>query len=79
MNTEQLKFNLIDKLIALNDTDLLHKVEKLLSSAKVESSETFHLTASQVKMMEASEEDIKKGRMISDKKLNEEEDKWLNK
>ncbi len=79
MKTQQLKFNLIDKLIALKDADLLHKVEKLLSSTKVETSETFHLTASQIKMLKTSEDDIKNGRIISDKKLNDEEDKWLNK
>lgn len=78
MKTEQLKFNLIDKIIALSDSDLLHKVEKLLSKIQIDTSEAFKLTASQVEMLKASEEDIKYGRMISDEKLNEEEDKWLN-
>lgn len=79
MKTGQLKFNLIDKLIALRDPDLLHKVEKLLSKIKVDKSETFKLTSSQKEMLRASEADIKNGRIISDKKLNEEEDKWLRK
>ena len=79
MKTEQLKFNLIDKLISLKDAALLHKVEKLLSDTKVEKSETFYLTEPQIKMLEASEEDINYGKVISNKKLNDEEDKWLNK
>ena len=77
MKTQQLKFNLIDKLISIKDAALLHKVEKLLSDTKVEKSETFYLTESQIKMLKESEDDIKKGRIISDKKLNEEEDKWF--
>ncbi len=77
MNTGQLKFNLIDKLIALNDTSLLYKVEKLLSKIQVDTSETFHLNPKQIEMLKASEEDIKNGRIISDSKVNEEEDKWL--
>lgn len=79
MTTQQIKFNLIDKLIAINDADVINKIQKLLATTKVETSETFHLTNAQIKMLKASEEDIKKGRVISDKQLNEEEDKWLNK
>lgn len=78
MKAGQLKLNLIDKLIALSDVDLLHKVEKLLSKTKVDPSETFKLTARQKEMLKASEKDIKKGRLISDAKLNEEESKWLS-
>ena len=78
MKTVQLKFNLIDKLIALSDVDVLHKVDKLLSKIQVDTSEKFALTANQVEMLKASEEDIKYGRVISNEKLNEEEDKWLN-
>lgn len=77
MKSGQLKFNLIDKLIALKDPDLLHKVEKLLSKISVDKSETFKLTSGQREMLKASKEDIKNGRTIADKKLNEAEDKWL--
>jgi len=77
MKTGQLKFNLIDKLIALRDPDLLHKVEKLLSKIKVDNSETFKLTSAQKEMLKASEADIKNGRTISDRQVNDEEDKWL--
>jgi len=78
MKPLQLKFNLIDKLLALNDPELLRKMDKLLSKIRIDASETFKLTAAQKEMLEASEEDIINERTISDEKLNEEEDKWLN-
>ncbi len=78
MNTIQLKFNLIDKLIALSDADLLHEIDKLLSKIKTKNSEKFILTSKQKEMLKSSEADIKHGRIISDEKINQEEEEWLN-
>ena len=78
MNSLQLKLNLIDKLISLTDTELLREIEKILSKIKVKNNEGFNLTSTQIEMLKTSEEDIKYGRVVSDKKMNEEEEKWLN-
>ncbi len=79
MRTQQLKFNLIDKLISLKDEKLLYQVEKLLYSIKVDDTETFRLKPSQLKMLKESNTDITKESMVADKQLSEEEDEWLNK
>ena len=78
MNSMQLKFNVIDKLISLTDADLLKEIDKMLAKIQIKNSEKFKLTNRQIEMMKASQEDIKYGRVISDEKLNEEEEKWLN-
>jgi hypothetical protein len=65
MQTQQLKFNLIDNLISLKDKKLLYNIEKLLSSIKVDDAETFHLTPAQLKMLKESNADLAKQRKNS--------------
>ncbi|HRO41870.1 MAG TPA: hypothetical protein PL009_03500 [Flavipsychrobacter sp.] len=77
MHIGSLKYNLLDKLIGVKDIDLLKRINDLIKDIPVDNSE-FELTDKQYQMLLKSEEDIIAGRIISDEKLNEEEDRWLN-
>jgi hypothetical protein len=72
-----LKYRLLDKLISVQDLNLLEKVNELIGNVDVNRS-VFKITERQKKMLMKSEEDIVNGELISDEELNEEEDKWLN-
>jgi len=72
-----LKYRLLDKLISVQDLNLLEKVNELIGNVDVNRS-VFKITEGQKNMLMKSEEDIVNGELISDEELNEEEDKWLN-
>jgi len=75
--TSNLKYRLLDKLISVQDLNLLEKVNELIGNVDVNRS-VFKITEGQKNMLMKSEEDIVNGELISDEELNEEEDKWLN-
>jgi hypothetical protein len=77
MQTNDLKYNLIDKLISIRDVSILKKINDLIGSVDI-STPVFKVTDNQRKMLIKSEEDILKGNTISDDELNSEEDKWLS-
>ena len=77
MQTQDLKYNLLDKLISIQDISLLEKVNDLIGNVDV-SKTIFKTTYEQQQMLMKSEYDIRNGNLITDEELNEEEDKWLN-
>ena len=77
MQTNDLKYNLIDKLISIRDVSILKKINDLIGSVDI-STPVFKVTDNQRKMLIQSEEDLLKGNTISDDELNSEEDKWLS-
>jgi hypothetical protein len=77
MQTNDLKYNLIDKLISIRDVSILKKINDLIGSVDI-STPVFKVTDNQRKMLIQSEEDILKGNTISEEELNSEEDKWLS-
>jgi len=74
--TDQIRNQLIEKLLLIKDKEVLSAMDKILE-ANVEKEMVYKVTAKQRQTLEASEEDIKYGRIISHEDLNQEEDEWL--
>ena len=77
MQTNNLKYSLLDKLISVRDLSLLQRVNEIIGNVDINSS-VIKVTDAQKQLLQASEEDIMDGRMITNEDLNAEEDKWLN-
>lgn len=75
-STEQIRNNLIDKLISIKNKELLSAVDRLLE-VSVKEEDVYKVSDDQRKALQASEMDITNGRLISDEDLNNEEDEWL--
>ena len=77
MQVNDLRYNLLDKLISIRDVSILQKINDLIGNVDI-NSPVFKLTDAQKQMLLKSEEDICNGNVISDDELNAEEDQWLN-
>jgi hypothetical protein len=77
MQVNDLKYNLLDKLISVRDINILQKINDLIGSVDI-NAPIFKVTDAQKQMLMKSEEDIHNGNVISDDDLNAEEDQWLN-
>jgi hypothetical protein len=77
MQVNDLKYNLLDKLISVRDINILQKINDLIGGVDI-NSPVFKVTDAQKQMLMESEEDIRKGNVISDDQLNADEDLWLN-
>ena len=77
METNNLRYNLFDKLISIRDASVLQKIDDLIGSIDLEKTE-IKVTDTQKQMLLSSEDDIRIGKTITDEDLNEEENKWLN-
>jgi hypothetical protein len=75
-STEQIRNNLIDKLISIKNKDILSAVNRLLE-VSVKEEDVYKVSEDQRKALQASEMDIVNGRLISNEDLNNEEDEWL--
>jgi hypothetical protein len=71
---EKIRNSLIDKIGQIEDKELLKAIDKLV---EVSIPKAYDLSPEQVKALEASEEDIKYGRLKSDEDVNNDEDQWL--
>ncbi len=77
MEANNLKYNLLDKLISIRDSNVLQKINDLIGSIDLEETE-IKVTDAQQQMLMNSEEDIRNGETIANEDLNQEENKWLN-
>ncbi|HVW58404.1 MAG TPA: hypothetical protein VHC48_00160 [Puia sp.] len=77
MQVNDLRYNLLDKLISVQDINILQKINDLIGNVDI-NSPVFKVTDAQNQMLLKSEEDIRNGNIISDDELNAEEDQWLN-
>ncbi|NEW83221.1 MAG: hypothetical protein GZ094_12750 [Mariniphaga sp.] len=77
-STEQIRNNLIDKLLSINNRDIIVSLDKLLEST-IREKDIYKVSKQQNLILAASETDIKNGDLISDEEVNREEDLWLNK
>lgn len=75
-STEQIRNNLIDKLISIKNKELLSAVDRLLEFS-VKEEDVYKVSGDQRKALQASELDIANSKLISDEDLNNEEDEWL--
>ncbi len=77
MHADDLKYNLVDKLISVRDINILQKINDLIGNVDT-NNPVFKTTDAQRELLLQSEEDIRAGHLISDDDLNAEEDQWLN-
>ncbi len=77
MEANNLRYNLLDKLISIRDSNVLQKINDLIGSIDLEETE-IKVTDAQQQMLMKSEEDIRNGETIANEDLNQEENKWLN-
>ena len=76
--TTEIRNRLIDRLMAINNSEYLTALEKIIESSNVQQSKVM-LTEEQKIMLAMSDDDIKNGRVLDQESLNEEELKWLTK
>lgn len=74
---EKLRNGLIDKILNIKNKDFLEALDKLISSSAFES-DIVELTKEQKEMLEMSEDDIEKGRLISQEAMVKRNLEWLN-
>jgi hypothetical protein len=74
---DKIRNELIDKILTIKDKDFLMALDNLISSNAAER-EMEKLTAEQIDMLNMSEEDIKKGRLISQEAMDKRNLEWLN-
>ncbi|MCK5102587.1 MAG: hypothetical protein KAR17_07220 [Cyclobacteriaceae bacterium] len=72
---DQIRSSIIDKLLTINNPELLSAYNKILDST---SKDKITLNKSQKEMLEMSEEDILAERVISQSEIDNEDAKWLN-
>ncbi|RAV27565.1 hypothetical protein [Sinomicrobium soli] len=74
---DKIRNGLIDKILSIKDKDFLEALDKLISSGPPES-EVIELTKEQKTMLAMSEQDIKNGKLISQKAMDKRNLEWLN-
>ena len=77
-STTEIRNRLIDRLMAINNSEYLTALEKIIESSNVQQSKVT-LKEEQKIMLAMSDDDIKNGRVLDQESLNEEELKWLTK
>lgn len=75
---ENIRNDLIDKILSIKNKEFLIALDNLISSSKTDSN-IIELTEEQQTMLKMSEEDIKNGRVISEDAMNKRNLEWLNK
>jgi hypothetical protein len=73
--TDQIRNSIIDKLLAINNSELLSAFNKILET---NSEKPISLDESQIEMLKMSEEDILADRLISQSEIDKEDAKWLD-
>ncbi len=76
MQSVNLKYNVLDKLISINDDDLLKKINDLIGNVDLEET-PIKVSDAQRQMLMNSEQDIQNNNLISNSDVNEEEEQWL--
>jgi len=75
---EQIRNNLIDKLLAISNRDIIASLDKLLETT-IGEKDVYKVSRQQAIILKASETDILNGDLILDEQINQEEDLWLSK
>jgi hypothetical protein len=74
---DKIRNELIEKILSIRNKDFLQALDKLISSSASEL-DIVKLTDAQKAMLEMSENDIKKGNLISQEEMNKRNLEWLN-
>ncbi len=72
---EQIRHSIIDKLLSIDNKELLFALNKILES---KSEDLITLTKEQKEMLQMSNDDIAKGRIISQSDIDKQDSEWLN-
>jgi hypothetical protein len=75
--TDILRNNIIDKLLTITNKDYLSALYHLVNSSSVDQ-DTVILSEEQILMLQLSDNDIQKGRLISQDQLDKDDLQWLN-
>jgi len=75
--TDLLRNNIIDKLLTISNEDYLSALYQLINTSSV-GHDTVKLSEEQVIMLQLSDEDIKKGKLIEQDQLDKEDLQWLS-
>ena len=76
-NTSEIRNRLIDRLMAISNSDYLKALEKMIDSSNIQET-SITITEEQKIMLAMSDEDLEAGRLIDQEALNKEELGWLN-
>ena len=71
-----LRNSIIDKLLTISNKDYLSALYQLVEKSSVDQ-DTVKLTEEQVLMLQLSDQDIKKGKLISQNQLDKDDLQWL--
>ena len=74
---EQIRNVLIDKILSVNNLELLMALDKMLTFEKTDTSQV-QLSEEQRMLLELSEEDIKNNHLISQEAMAKRNLEWLN-
>lgn len=74
---DNIRSGLIDKILTIKNKEFLEALDKLISSS-TSNSEIVEMTDEQKLMLEMSDDDIKNGRLISQKAMDKRNLEWLN-
>jgi len=74
---DKIRSGLIDKILSIRNKDFLVALDKLISSSTSDS-DIVELNNEQKAMLEMSENDIEKGRLISQSAMDKRNLEWLN-
>ncbi|MEN8249494.1 MAG: hypothetical protein ABFS32_11225 [Bacteroidota bacterium] len=72
---DNIRNSLIDKILAIQNTDFLKALDNLVSTSA--QTDTVSITKEQREMLGMSENDISTGRLISQNKLDMKDNEWL--
>lgn len=73
---DNIRNNIIDKLLTISNKDYLSALYQLISSSKIDE-EKIQLSETQILMLNMSEEDIKNNRVVSQEQLDQSDLEWL--
>lgn len=75
MSTSTLKEKLISRIREMDNEELLKEIDRLL---QFETKAKYLLSDGQVQIVQEAEEQIKKGKYLTEKEADKEVDEWLN-
>ncbi|MGK7390152.1 MAG: hypothetical protein ACNS60_07365 [Candidatus Cyclobacteriaceae bacterium M2_1C_046] len=75
-STREIRNRLIDRLMAISNSDYLEALEKMIDSSNIQEN-SIVLTEEQKIMLAMSDDDIETGRLIDQDLLNRQELEWL--
>lgn len=75
-NTSEIRNRLIDRLMAINNSDFLNALERMIDSSNIQDTK-ISLTEEQKIMLIMSDTDIQTGRLVDQDSLNKQELEWL--